>query len=331
MTKTAPLPARLRDPAPGRPGTARRVLRFLAVAACLPYISLKIAWVAGGEIGIPAGSTLLDNRELMAAVNAISVVMDAAVVVLALLLTQGWGRRVPAWLLAFPMWVAAGLLAPIMIGFPAQTVVGLLSGPEPAGSREPFLDEWVFGTVYGGFIVQGVALGTLFALYARDRWGHVWRGTLGDLPARFSGTGVRVTAVTATLVALVPTTVHVLWAAGSTTGLPTSRITQRDGDFFVLEGLRLLFLALAVAYVLALVLQWGRWASVRTVLGLGWVGSGGVGCWGGYLLLVTFLPETDPAKQATGLMRLTYAGEMITGFLLAGCLAVFLRRRSAGA
>ncbi|MEU6881197.1 hypothetical protein [Streptomyces sp. NPDC046712] len=331
MTRTAPLPAPLPDPAPGRPGTARRILRALAVVACLPYISLKIAWVAGSDVGIPAGSVLLENRELMAAVNAISVVMDAVVVLLALLLTQPWGRRVPTWLLAFPMWVATGLLAPIMIGFPAQTAVGLLSGPEPAGSREPFLDEWVFGTVYGGFIVQGLALGTLFFLYARDRWGHVWRGTLGDLPARFSRTGVRVTAVTATLVALGPATVHLLWAAGSTTGLPASRIAQRDGDFYVIEGLRLLFLALAVVFVLTLVFQWARSASVRTVLGVGWVGSGGAGCWGGYLLLVTFMPGTDPAKEPTGLMQLTYAGEMITGFLLAGCLAVFLRRRSASA
>ncbi|WP_137990128.1 hypothetical protein [Streptomyces vilmorinianum] len=328
MTQTAPLPA----PAPtGRPSTARRILRASAVVACLPYISLKIAWVAGSEIGIPAGSPLLDNRELMATVNAISVVMDAAVVVLALLLTQAWGRRVPTWLLAFPMWVATGLLAPIMVGFPAQTVASLFADPLPTSSKEPFLDEWVFGTVYGGFIVQGLALGTLFFLYARDRWGHVWRGTLGDLPARFSGTGVRATAVTAGLVALVPTVIHVLWAAGSTTGLPASRIAQRDGDFYVLEGLRLLFLAVAVVFVLALVFQWGRSLSVRTVLGLGWVGSGGVGCWGGYLLLVTFMPETDPAKEPTGLMQLTYAGEMITGFLLAACVAVFLRRRSASA
>lgn len=311
--------------------SARRVLRTLAVLACVPYVTIKIAWMAGSEIGIPAGSPLLDDRGLMAAVNGVTVLMDAAVVVLALLLTQAWGRRVPSWLLAFPMWVATGLIAPIMIGFPAQSLVSLFTAPEPAGSREPFLDPWVFTVVYGGFIVQGLTLGTLFVLYARDRWGHVWRGTVGELPARLSGPGVRVAACAGVLIALVPATVHTLWTAGSTVGLPPARAEAWDGDLVVLEVMRLLFLAVGTVFVLALVFRRGRSLRVRTVLGLGWVGAAGTGCWGGYLFLVTFMPETDPAKAATDLMRLTYAGEMITGFLLAGCLAVFLRRRSAGA
>ncbi|NEE28586.1 hypothetical protein G3M53_24405, partial [Streptomyces sp. SID7982] len=84
---------------------------------------------------------------------------------LALLLTRPWGLRVPAWLLVLPMWVASGLLLPIMTAFPVQLVVRLLGGgggrPVGEGSSEPFLDPWVFGVVYGGFIVQGVALGAL--------------------------------------------------------------------------------------------------------------------------------------------------------------------------
>ncbi|MFD7324511.1 hypothetical protein ACFV9D_26025 [Streptomyces sp. NPDC059875] len=332
MTQTAPLPTPAPTGRPGRPSTARRILCTAAELACLPYISLKIAWVAGSDIGIPAGSVLLENRGLMVTVNAISVVMDAAVVALALLLTQPWGLRVRAWLLAFPVWAATGLLSPIMIGFPAQIAVSLLTGPrKPASSSEPFLDEWVFGVVYCGFIVQGLALGTLFFLYARDRWAHVWRGTLGDLPARLHGTGARVTAVVASLLALAPMAVHLMWGLGSTRGLSAAQISRRTGDFYVLEWMRALFVAVAVVTVLLLVFQRARSLSVRTTLGLAWVGSGGVGCWGAYMTLVTFMPDRDGAKAFTGLAQLTYAGEMITGFLLAGCLAVFLRRRSASA
>lgn len=168
------------SPAPSaayRPTVLRRVLRVLAIVACLPYIALKIVWVAGGELGIPAGSVLLEHRTMLAVANSISVLADAAVIVLALLLTQAWGLRVRAWLLAFPMWAATGLLAPIMAGYPAQLAIALLTGDERAAApKEPFLDGWVFAVVYGGFILQGLALGTLFVLYARDRWGHVWRG-----------------------------------------------------------------------------------------------------------------------------------------------------------
>ncbi|MFD9032487.1 hypothetical protein ACFVZW_15245 [Streptomyces sp. NPDC059567] len=328
MTRTAPLPATA--PASG-PGTARRILRALAVVACLPYISLKIAWIAGSEIGIPAGSVLLEHRTLLIVANSVTVVMDAVVVVLALLLTRPWGLRARAWPLTFPLWAATGLLSPIVIGFPAQIVVSLLTGPQRTASREPFLDEWVFGVVYGGFIVQGLALSALFVLYVRSRWAHVWRGALGELPDRLCGTGTRATAVAASLLALAPVAVHLMWGLGSTRGLSPAQIARRTGDFYVLEWMRALFIAVAVAGVLLLVLRWARSLSVRTTLGLAWVGSGGVGCWGAYMTLVSLMPNTDPADPFTGLAQLTYAGEMITGFLLAGCLAVFLRQRSASA
>ncbi|GGT66093.1 MULTISPECIES: hypothetical protein [Streptomyces] len=333
MTQTLPLPGT----ATGRPTPARRILRALAVVACVPYISLKVAWVAGSEIGIPPGSVLLDHRALLIVANSVSVVMDAMVVLLALLLTQPWGLRVRAWLLAFPMWAATGLLSPIMVGFPAQLVLSVFAGPQKheSGGR-PFLDEWVFGAVYGGFIGQGLALGALFLLYTRDRWGHVWRGTLDDLPARLSGTAVRVTAVVASLLALAPCAVRLMWALGSTHGLSAGQISQRTEEFHLLEWMRLLFTAVAVVTVLMLVFAGtsGRRTGalpVRTPLGLAWVATGGVGCWGAYMTLVTFLPDTDPDKAFTGLARLTYAGEMITGFLLAACVAAFLRRRSASA
>ncbi|MFF9911180.1 hypothetical protein [Streptomyces sp. NPDC013457] len=331
MTQTAPLPTSA-PTGTGRPSAARRILRALAVVACLPYISLKVAWVAGSEIGIPAGSELLEHRTLLIVANSVSVAMDAVVAVLALLLTQPWGLRVRPWLLAFPLWAATGLLSPIMIGFPAQLAVALVTGPsKTATAGEPFLDDWVFGVVYGGFIVQGLALGSLFVLYVRERWALAWRGSLGDLPARPCGTGTRVVAVAASLLALLPAAVHLMWAAGSTRGLSPSQIARRTDDFHVLEGIRALFVAVAVIGVLLLLFRRAGALSVRTTLGMAWIGSGGVGCWGAYMLLVTFMPDTDPIKTFTGLARLAYAGEMITGFLLAGCVAVFLRRRTASA
>ena len=261
--------------APLRTSRSRSVLRAVAILSCLPYLSLKICWIAGGRIGIPDGSSLLEHRTTMAVANSVTVVMDGAVIVLALLLTRPWGLRTPAWLLAFPMWAATGLLAPIMAGFPLQLLVKAFGGSVNDssggdGGKAAFLDEWVFGVVYTGFIVQGLALGALFVLYARDRWGHLWRGHVWDLPAA-SRTGARRTAVAAALIALVPATLHLLWATGSTFGLNEGRIEQRTTDFHVLEALDVLYLCAAVTGGLLIAFRWGRGLPVKVPLALAWL------------------------------------------------------------
>ncbi|NEE42966.1 hypothetical protein G3M53_98705, partial [Streptomyces sp. SID7982] len=66
------------------------MLRVVAIASCLPYVGLKTAWTAGSRLGIPDGSPLLDGGLALAVANGATVLMDGAVVVLALLLTRPW-------------------------------------------------------------------------------------------------------------------------------------------------------------------------------------------------------------------------------------------------
>ncbi|MFD4701403.1 hypothetical protein [Streptomyces niveus] len=310
------------------PGRGVRALRAVAITSCLPYITLKILWIAGDRTGVPDGSTLLDHRARMAVANGVSVVLDATVIVLALLLTQPWGRRVPAWLLVLPMWVAAGLLAPIMTGYPLQLAASVIEGSRPAPSNsEPFLDAWVFGVVYGGFILQGLTLGALFVRYARRRWGHLWRGRVGDPPAT---TAIRAAVTAGSLLALLPAVMHLLWAAGATTGLSADRVGSRSTDFYLVEGVNGLFAVVAVVGTLLLVFQFRRGAglSPRWPLAAAWVGSGTLGCWGGFLFLVTALPGEQDGRAA-GLMVLTYAVSMVAGLLLFSGVVSVLRRRAA--
>lgn len=331
MTQPTAAPAAAARPVPDHeppPGRGVRALRAVAVASCLPYIAIKVGWIAGGRIGVPDGSTLLEHRTMMAVANSVSVLLDAIVVVLALLLTQAWGRRVPAWLLVLPMWAAAGLLAPIMTGYPLQLAGSLVDGSRPAPSHsEPFLDAWVFAVVYGGFILQGLTLGTLFVRYARRRWGHLWRGPLRD-----TGTtgAARASAAAGSLLALLPAVMHLLWATGATTGLSADRIAERSTDFYLVEGVHAMFAVVAVAGSLLLVSRFraaGR-LSPKVPLAAAWVGSGTLGCWGGYLFLVMLIP-TDPDQRAAGLMVLTYAVSMVAGFLLFSGVVSVLRRRAA--
>ncbi|WP_381799791.1 hypothetical protein [Streptomyces niveus] len=392
MTQTPAASTQVRTPAPAQaapPGRGVRALRAVAIASCLPYITLKVVWIAGGRIGVPDGSTLLEHRTMMAVVNSVSVLLDGAVVVLALLLTQSWGRRVPAWLIGLPMWAATGLLAPIMTGYPLQLAGSLVDGSRPAPSNsEPFLATWVFAVVYSGFILQGLTLGTLFVLYARRRWGHLWRGSLGDagttracfessvvhpkggahgvrcvrsqgggsalwMDRPYSGDSdnaasvrarrpepdgtfttrpraARATAAAGAVLALLPAVMHLLWATGATTGLSADRIAERSTDFHLVEGVHTLFAVVAVVGTSLLVLRLRAAARLSTKIPLAgaWVGSGTLGCWGGFLFLTTLMP-TDPDQRAAGPMVLTYAVSMVAGFLLLSGVVSVLRRRAA--
>ncbi|ANP54304.1 hypothetical protein J2Z21_006329 [Streptomyces griseochromogenes] len=296
------------------------VLRLVAIAACLPYLCLKVAWIAGSHLGIPAGSPLLKNRATMALANGLTVLMDAAVIVLALLLTQPWGRRVPAWLLAVPMWAATGLLAPIMVGFPLQLITH--GGSQSSGDDRPFLDGWVFGVVYGGFIVQGLALGTLFVGYARERWGYLWQGRMRELPAQSTAAAQRLTAVAAAVLALIPAALRLLWACGMTAGRSMS-----DGR--LLELMYVGFLAAAATGACQLAFRRGRRLPVAVPLALAWTGSGAVACWGGWMVLASLVNSHDLADRPAPASSLTYAVQMIVGLLVATVAAHYFADRSA--
>lgn len=328
MTQSIAPPA-----APGpaaRTGRPRRILRAVAVVSCVPYLGLKAAWIAGSHVGIPAGSSLLDDRLTMAVINGLSMLLDSAVIVLALVLTRPWGLRVPAWLLAFPMWVATGLLAPVVAGFPAQLVVKAFGGGGASSAgREAFLDAWVFAVVYTGFIAQGLALGALFVLYARDRWGHLWRGRVWDLPVGAVGPAHRALAVAAAVLALLPLTLHALWACGVSAGLSEGRAADRGGEFYVLEALFVVFLLAAVAGAVLPAFRRGRALPVPVPLSLAWVGSGAVACWGGWLSLASAVGVADLADRPTPLMNLAYAGQMLVGLLVAAIGAYSFAERSA--
>ncbi|KUN04058.1 aromatic ring-opening dioxygenase LigA [Streptomyces yokosukanensis] len=306
-----------------------RLLRLLAVTACLPYLALKVAWIAGSHAGIPDGSPLLEHRVTMIVANGLTVLMDAAVVVLALLLTRPWGRRVPAWLLAAPMWVATGLLAPIMAGFPAQLVLHAVHGGGDSGGSgggdKPFLAGWVFDVVYGGFIVQGLALGALFAAYARNRWGQLWRGRLRELPSRGTATG-RWGPVTVAVLALFPLGTRLLWACGGTAGLGTKHPGGR-----LMDVLMLVSLAAAVLGVRQLALPRGGALPVAVPLALAWIGSGAAACWGAWTALGALATAQNAADRPTTTLALTYAGQVITGLLVLSLTARFLADRSTEA
>ncbi|MFD8330182.1 hypothetical protein [Streptomyces lydicus] len=315
-----------------RSRTARTVLCVTTLIACVPYLALKIAWIAGSRIGIPEGSALRRDSNSLMALNALTVLMDTAVIALAFLLTRPWGQRVPSWLLALPMWGATGLLAPIVTVFPAQTLAAAVRGGSPGdggGSPDALLAPWVWSLVYTGFIVQALALGTLFVLYAGERWAHLWRGRIGALPDSPTRSARRLTAAAVAVLSLLPATTHLLWASGSTTGLNAARAAATDLDSRLNDAGYVLFALLTA--VGALALGYGRSRRVPLLLPLAatWIGSGALAGWGGWLTLTTLSVSAGDPKLPSPLLSLTYAVQMIVGMLVAVAGAHFFAEREA--
>lgn len=275
-TRAVPTTHATQPPVPSL-GTGRRVLRVVALAATVPYLTLKSAWLAGSHVGIPDGSVLREPGLFFAAANSVTLAMDACVILLVLVLTRPSGIRFPAWLLTVPVFVASGLLTPILLGFPGQLLVrGLgfgLDGVAKA-AQEPFLDPWVFNVVYAGFTIQGLALAGLFVPYARERWGRRWQGVLGQrLP---SSTGVVAGAAAATGLAV--SAVYAYWAFGGTAWLGAERAAAYSAETAVVSAAHGMCALAAGAG--ALLLARGGDVRARWPLGLAWIGAGATLSWG---------------------------------------------------
>lgn len=305
-------------------GAWRKALAGVAVAATVPYLTLKGAWLSGSDVGIPAGSPLLDAGLFLTVANAVTVVMDAAVIVLVLVLTRPWGRRLPAWLLTVPAFVATGLLTPIVLGFPGQLLLRAMGlGPDAAeqATKEPFLDPWVFHVVYSGFIVQAVALAGLFVPYARERWGRSWQGPLGSrLP---SPTGV--VAGAAAALAVVVSAAHFYWAFGGTAGRNAAQIAQYSSDTGV--GSAVHGICALTAGLGAVLLAKGGVRRAGWPLAVAWTGSAATLCWGMWMLTALAGGDAGPDEGTTTATYLIYAGQMITAVLATAVMGRFLAGR----
>ncbi|MGW0363585.1 hypothetical protein [Streptomyces sp. NPDC002990] len=324
MSTRADDTTRAKRPPASRPGAGSRALRVVAVAATLPYLALKTAWLGGSLIGIPAGSVLSEPGVFFTVANAVTLAMDACVILLVLVLTTPWGIRAPAWSLTVPVFVATGLLTPILLAFPGQLLIRALGfGADPAGwsGQEPFLEPWVFNVVYAGFSVQGLALAGLFVPYARERWGRRWQGVLGERLPPSTGVTAAAAAVTGAAVGAA----YLYWAVGGTAGVGESRVEQWSAETGAVSAAHGIC-ALAAGAGAALLARGGArrawWPAA-----LAWTGSAAALTWAVWPLVASAGWEPEAVQESPVVMYLPYAGQMITGLLSAAVLIRFLTAR----
>lgn len=312
-------------------GRARAVAAAVAVAATVPYLSLKLLWLTGHPVGAGGDPDQLDDLWL---VNLLSFGMDAIAVLLALSFVRPWGRRAPAGLLAFPMWVATGLLGTILVALPLFLLSTLVLGPEEASADDGAgagPAGWVFPVVYGGFAVQGVALITAFLLYARQRWAGLLRDRIGALPDSPTLTVQRAFTGVAALLGLGVAAARAYWAAGGTAGLPVEWADERSRGVAVMNGVTAVMAVAAAAALLLLVFRARPQWRLRGPLAVAWTAGGSLFAWGSWQLVAygTFTTVTDPRRAVPGLLTLVEAAQVVAGVLVLAVGAVALVERAA--
>ncbi|MEV5594524.1 hypothetical protein [Streptomyces sp. NPDC052496] len=301
----------------GRPVLLGRI----AVAACAPYLLLKLVWILGYDIGVVDLHGI--GRGTWIAANVVTFLMDAVAAAVAYTLTRPSGLRAPAWLLALPLWMATGLLTPLMLAVPAGSAVATVTGTANPVTSGDFLQPWVFVLVYGAFIVEGVSLMAAFAVYAHRRWGALLRRRLESVPVPAPEVRAvrRLLGVPAALLLAVIGVVDVLWGLGMPTGggaaaLPARTAVTAASD--IVQGL----LSLAGAAGLAALLfpRRGVWRRLRTrvPLALAWLGSAAVFAWGATVWLAWLAADalTGGASPARGLPGLLGALELAAGLVV---------------
>ena len=237
-------------------------------------------------------------------------VVQLVAVVLVLALVRPWSRRVPTWLLLFPVWVGTGLLFQVVVG--SAIFLGLSStASQESGTDTGGIAPWVYVVVYASFAVQGVALAIAFGCHVRARWGRMLGERTGDVLARPTAgswlqSHLAELAEIVAVMALVVGVVCAYWAAGGSIGLSEAR----PHDSFAMQASRAVGAVVAAAGLLGLAGRWGRERRFWLPAALIWVGSGALIAFDVLtvvlnrlvLMFGTTLPEADWAPIDTVLV-----------------------------
>jgi hypothetical protein len=290
--------------------TARLVVGYATVVVALPYLSLKIVWLAGGTLGVADRAMMHDAS--MIALNAITAGMDLVAIAIALAFTHSWGLKLPAWLVLPPIWVATGLLVQFVTGVPVALIASLLSGINSAPTTSGPVHVWVYALVYPAFAGLGIGLTLSFALYSRVRWGQTLQSEFRN---EMSGAAQIVhvpLANAAVVMAAAVAALHLTWACGGTVGMPDELVARRTVSARLLEGINAVTMLSAPAGILLMRHRVREGRRFWVPLSFAWVGSGYLFAWGlwhlvnvlGYTALVRARPVQMPLINLASLVQL---------------------------
>ncbi|VTR50376.1 Uncharacterised protein [Actinobacillus pleuropneumoniae] len=148
--------------------------------------SYRRLWSSHFGVAVPVDQNRLDSSFFMPteqmgdaswrAINAATVVLAMIGILLALAFSMSWGERLPAWLVALPIWMGTGLLVPMLLLAPVLGPAAMTRDKE-AGAADVWVYEQFFVMI--SLVGVGICLPLALAGYARTRWPEAF-GTFMD-------------------------------------------------------------------------------------------------------------------------------------------------------
>jgi hypothetical protein len=298
------------------------VAGYGAIASALPYLALKLVWLAGSGLGV--ADERMMREPSMVVLNLLTAGMDLVAIGIALAFTHEWGRKIPAWLILPPMWVATGLLAKFVAAVPIVVLVEALRSDSIARPVAGPVQPWVYTVVYAGFAGIGVGLMLAFILYARVRWYDVFEpAAQRSWPRRTHSVQVPLAAASATMAVAVGG-LHLAWALGAEIGVPAQLAAERTTASSLINGIDAGVMIAGAAGVLMMVHGISRRVPFWFPLTLAWVGGAFLFAWGVWHMIVV-LGNTPLARGGGGLVLVNIASlvRLIAGLVI-GVLMLFV-------
>ena len=199
----------------------RRICGYGAAIAVTPYLLIKIAWTFGFFL-----PTEQMGEASWRGINAATAVIAAVGILLAMAFCRPWGERLPAWMVALPVWLGTGLLVPLLLLAPILGPAALAQD-QGAGAAGFWIYEQIFVMV--SLVGVGICLPLALAGYAKARWPEALGGPTdcGELPGH---TRQLQTALGRITVAgcMILGVIKIYWAAGGTLGINPDMLESRD-------------------------------------------------------------------------------------------------------
>lgn len=295
----------------------RKIGGYGAAIAVTPYLVIKIAWTLG--LFLPTEKMGQANWR---AINATTAVLTLVGILLGIAFVKPWGERLPAWLIALPVWVATGLLVPMLFLVPILGPAAMARDKEIGVSN----DTWAYEQVFVMVSLFGIGLGLPFALagYAKARWPEALGGPLdcGDQPGHTRSLQVPLARMVAFGCALLAIT-KVYWAVGGTAGLDQSRLGDRDLWWHLLTLSTGVWALIGAWGTLALVSRRGARRFLLPMAGA-WVSSGMLFA---YSLFFAMRADSEDSPEHPLARVLTTQAAVVLGVLMGMLVLLVLHDR----